>query len=249
MVSASAVGLLATAVVPGCAMEDEGMNLLVLFNSVPDDNCEFKPSGGSSAKWLPEGTYDVTTAKGYYLHPEVKNNLETLQATLGLMPEHGYPETNTVSVKGASVWFEHALGDEVDLPDFYAPTSGTIVPNGTTIVPLQILRHSEASIINNAKQFQAPYSGAKILVHVVVDGLLQDGTPVYSNEFVYPITICRGCLVWNTYSSEDCCVKLPKEESGKLDVPCSPGQDQWFDCHICAQYAPTLAYCQANCNL
>jgi hypothetical protein len=81
----------------------------------------------------------------------------------------------------------------------------------------------------------APIGGrqAEILVKLVFEGTLQDGTLVYSNEFKIPIVICTGCLISPQMDSG---LYLQEVQAGNAEkiscvVPaCTDGQD------MCSSY-------------
>jgi hypothetical protein len=82
---------------------------------------------------------------------------------------------------------------------------------------------------------------ARLVAHVTVLGTTRTGLAVQSDEFVFPVDVCDGCLV--TFSPSDVDPMLPEPNcagnpalggsSTNLPVPCVLGQDTPVDCVDC----------------
>ncbi|MFH1531129.1 MAG: hypothetical protein ABIK09_10415 [Pseudomonadota bacterium] len=230
--------LLIAGVLAGCAPEGTPQALILQFNSVvgAENSCKLQvASGGGAQATRSVGTLDLLFASNYMFFPAIANALLEAGETSGFGVEQGSLDPNGVTLTGARVWFEiEGLrgqwdGSETVLPDeIFSPTSGHISPGKFGTVAVELLSAAVVNILDADIAFDNIYSGGYLIAHVVIEGRTLDGEKVRSNEFVYPINVCRGCLLyWPFKDLSKCCEGLTSD-----DTVCYPGQDEAVPCDL-----------------
>ena len=167
------------------ACTDAGAPMFVIQNQVPDSQCV--PSAARTGAFLSAGTVDVNTGGGYLMFPLVQNIAEAIPGDMS---------ARRITVQGADV--ELIPQDGFDIGDQRAFTnrfSGTIAANnGLTAFTFEAIPLSVLSTIAASGQLQQPNDRGQIDVKVTVFGQM-DGSTVESEEFSFPVFVCRGCLV------------------------------------------------------
>ena len=114
--------------------------------------------------------------------------------------------------------------------------------NKNSFGALEVVTSDVGQLLKQAQLIMGEaYQSAQLLVRVTMEGQLQDGTIVYSNEFTYPITVCNRCLIY--YPVADC---TTQESEPEVVAPCFPGQDDAVDCRLCyvlAEHAEDAEKC------
>jgi len=241
----SLTALAIAGVLAGCAPEGTPQALVIQYNTIvgAEKSCKIQGGGGGN-EFRSVGALDLLFAPKYLFFPTVANELEKAKETSELDQKEGVLEPNGVVLTGARVWYEIAgLKGQWDgtpsiLPDeVFAPTSGYIEPGKAVAVTVEILPAPVVRILDGDTAFDNLYSGGYLIAHVVMEGRTLDGAKIRSNEFVYPINVCRGCLLYWPFSNpENCCNELKT-----TDVVCFPGQDESIPCDIgctMVQYDP-----------
>jgi hypothetical protein len=162
-------------------------------------------------------------------------------------------ETSTVTIQGAVVRITDSGGKQLNT--FTRLAAGTIYPavsgvpgyasiSVTTIDNATILADSEivANVIN------APPRAAtvRLVTYVRFFGNTLGGKYVESDEFEFPVDICRGCLISftpadiNPLYAVPNCAQNPTSAGGssaQQSLPCVVGQDLEIDCIQCQDVA------------
>jgi len=210
MKARTSVALLVLAALSVTACVDDDRMFYIKQNQAPDSSCTVSTGGGSS---LWGGILDVSIAGyGYYFNPLVVNQM---LSTTG----DNQPERNVI----------HMRGFKVDAPspiaDFEIPAAGAIEPNGEAVfAAVEVLRPGDVALLAGS------VSGTNQPVLEVKIRAFGDrsGDEMETSEFIYPITLCNGCLVTmltacptaedtTTYTSNPC--GLPQD----APVTCCPG--------------------------
>jgi len=216
-----AVGIAAGFV--GCVENDK--SLVIIHNVAPDDSCIYKidpdyirtrgfldlnhPGFGSPAEPI------------YYFFPQIHNymptNLSTCNCELDAM---------AIQLRKATISYEWLIGREslatyglgtlvgLEEGEFDIYLSGTVAAANTSGKPGQFVTHLRLIPPNVGSQLAALGADASefvLGVHITIKGTTLGGVDINSNEFVYPIEFCWGCL---TSSCAD----------GSYPS-CAPGQD------------------------
>ena len=226
--------LLLAGVLAGCAPEGTPQTLLLTGNSAVSAQGGCKISASASGESRSVGTLDLLFANNYMMFPMVSNRLPMASAVSELGVTEGAVESHGVILTGARLWFEidgllgQWDGGETILPDeIFSPTSGYMDPGDGMVVQVEALPASVVNLLDGDMVFDSIYTGGYLIVHIVVEGRKIDGTKVRSNEFVYPINVCRGCRMYWPIEPTTCCDTVVTEA-----VVCFPGQDEAIPCDI-----------------
>jgi len=225
------------------ACVEETPALFVVQNSVLDDNCR-PVLQSSAAEALASGVLDLTIAHTYLMFPKVEN-LMAPSGSVSLGGGSGVDtyEGNRVTVRRAEVSLSGPADFSIALPKgVNIPISGTIEPDGEAIVQLEVVNPDLGRQLATAAELADRGSVIRLTAEVKFFGVTTSGTDVESNTFVYPVVVCRGCLLQFPPEASDpliteanCRAPLVDEEgnSVEVDTPCYPGQDDPVDCRLC----------------
>lgn len=209
MKARTSVALLVLATLGVTACVDDDRMFYISQALAPDSSCSV--STGGTSLW--GGILDVSVSGyGYYLNPVVVNQM---LSTTG----DGQPERNVI----------HMRGFKIDAPspiaDFEIPASGAIKPNGEAVfAAVEVLRPADAAMM--ASQVSGNNQPVvEVKIRAFGD---RSGDEMETAEFIYPITLCNGCLVnmlsacptaddTATYTTNGC--GLPQDSQ----VTCCPG--------------------------
>lgn len=179
------LGACGLALLGACAGGDDSSaqgDPFIGYNISPDQDCQYKPNADI---FIPIGTYDVGTggsaggefcAKPYEVHFLLRG-----------------PELDGISadVLLTNLNDEAIVFDEVS-PSLANPLSlagdSAVLSSDAQIATLRVIPREYA------EQLQM-FAGSQIKVAITPMGTA-GGEPIQFNPFVYPITICNGCLTW-----------------------------------------------------
>lgn len=217
-----AVGLLAPTALclPSCA--DNDTMLFVVGSVVPTEGtCTYKPDVNGTL-YL-SGQLDLAFRDTYTAVLLVGNQLVNRGAKSRLRTE-----SSRVTLKGAEVT---VMDDQEGvLTEFTVPGTGFVdIGSGeepgygllaTTLIPSGIAARDQLYIVD-----------------VRVFGETLGGSEVTSKALRYPIYACYGCLI--SYPQEAADPASPTYicsggEKTTEPLPCTPGQDEFIDCRMCA---------------
>jgi hypothetical protein len=162
---------------------------------------------------LGQGTLDVGLRTEYSAELLVGNQLVP-QAN----PNGPSTETSFVTIEGAVVRIVDATGKQLNT--YTKPVAATIPPSsGTT--PGYASMNVTLIDSTTAGSLSPPSGGTIPLVsYVRMFGHTLGGESVESNDFGFPINVCRGCLI---EASANACASMTGTTSSS--VPCVVGQD------------------------
>jgi hypothetical protein len=207
----------------GCIDNDK--SLVVMYNVVPDESCihQIDPEYVRTRGFLDlnHPAYGVPAEPIYYFFPQIHNlmptNLSTCNCELDAM---------AIQLKKATISYEWLIGRDslgtlghsnlLTLEDgtFDIYLSGVVSAASSSGDPGQFVTHLRLIPPDVGTQLTALSTDAEefvLGVHVTIKGATLGGLDIESNEFVYPIEFCWGCLSYacpdGTYPS------------------CNPGQD------------------------
>ena len=170
----------------GCA--DEDGSFYIYWARQPAEKCK-TPSTDTSGQYNGRGTLDVLVKQGYWTYFLAINNLNPTSS------EDGQPERNNLHMKEFRISLD--LGSVPgSYPDsvinFSEPISGTAPPGGgKVIMPARVISDQLASMLASVIPKNAePNITAKIRI-----AALRSEAEIESSEFLFPITLCNGCLV------------------------------------------------------
>jgi len=229
--------LLAVTVFAGCVAEDPTVLIVKANQSVNRKaQCALKATG-TAQEFRAFGVMDLLQTNRYVMFPLVENQLPkkgsaaTGQYVMSL-------DSSTVTLQGA--WFNYSIdglegpydgsATETSLPsDVYIATAGSVEGDGGRItVALEAIPPSVGALLDRDKAFDDIYRGGVLSVEMVLQGFMADGTEVHTPPFVFPVTVCRGCLLTYPVAPKLCC-----PATVEITVsPCQPGQDEGTECPL-----------------
>jgi hypothetical protein len=225
----------------GCA--EDTPEIFVVGNQSFTETCEV-PVAGRGQVLRTRGVLDLFITSAYQMVPWVENRLVesgTVRfaggTTEGLSGQEW--EANDVILQRALIRYEapDALG--VPLPrELELDLSGAIPPGGTTSIEMQVITPSIGRTLANSRILR---EGTSLTLNLRIKffGVTSAGNNVDSNEFVYPIELCYGCLLSTPPDAIDaefpvqpnCRNSVIDEEVNLADL-CFTGQDQLVDCRV-----------------
>jgi hypothetical protein len=182
-------------------------------------------------------TYDAFFLVGNQMVPEV--NQDQLQT-----------ETSIITLQGAVVRITDAQGGA--LRDYTTLTSQSISPSsgstpgyssvGLTIVDFDTV--TSATIEPDLRTHPLGSASTRVVTYVKFFGVTLGGKSVESDEFVFPVDICYGCLLEYTNSSmgqafPNCAGAA--STSTTPTTPCVLGQDEPVPCILVCDGIPECA--------
>jgi len=114
-----------------------------------------------------------------------------------------------------------------------AAASGGALPGEWGVVEVAVIPLEVGEVFaNKMAALASATEDPRVMVSatLTVSAELQDGSSVTSNDFVFPIELCWGCLVDRTGAAE-------------LPVPCAAGQEDPLDVETCTQLASHPEVC------
>lgn len=219
----------------GCVEDEKAVVIIANIPPNPDDACSITVQTGETIIYRPMGLLDLShpffgTSPEYFLFPQVHNympsNISIENATLDAMSIHltkaviryewlqGRAEVLEADANAASLL---DLENESSNATFDFHTEiGAASNDGEPGMAVTIIRIVPPGVGTLLKS-NIPSGGVSEVVlgaHVTLQGETFGGTKVSTNEFLYPIRFCLGCL------SVSCC-----EDPDTYFPACMPGQD------------------------
>jgi hypothetical protein len=237
--------LLGAGLLGGCA--ENTPELYILQNGILDEDCAVPSNAGAtSGTFLSRGVLDLLVTNQYQMLPIVQNSLVSSESVTfsgggggggGLTGVEW--EANTITLSRARVVFDapDALG--VPLPrQLDIPIAGSVEPDGSLAVQLQVVQAQVGNLLRQSPFLRQSGSTLDMLLRVKFFGTTGGQRDVDSNEFVFPVTLCFGCLLTVPPEAVDPALPTPNclntegFESTSVDVACNPGQDEAIDCRL-----------------
>lgn len=236
VVSCAALALVASAVAPACATNDQSIFLRgVLAPPTNRQNGICVYSDDPTQTQLFSGLLDVALRDNYEARMLVGSQLIARGD-----PAQTRAESNRFHVNGAVVRVTTPNGEPIN--EFSTPVSGFIDPQSNNVPdfgPVSVVLIDAGTVRKLSPNGQLITS---VVANVKMFGQTLGGVDVESGELQYPIDICAGCLV--DFSSgddparagRDC--SLPLEDSSTQTGPCTFGQDEGVPCQYCVNTIP-----------
>lgn len=225
----------------------------IVGNKVPDDECiaTDKPEG----QYITEGLLDICVSSEYLLHLLVKNQL------VNTADNACQAEANTIIVEEAHIriWLNSISYFTIDgvaridpIEEFMTEFDVTIgnstaEPNGYGVVIFNIFTPPIINAFNDWIQrylSQCYYvTSLSVSAGVTLYGKSLGGLDMKTQEMVYPVTICYGCLVPPVAPN---CEQVDSEEV--LKSICDLGQDKYIPSAVLCVF-PQLSNCRQGLSL
>jgi hypothetical protein len=212
-----------------------------------NDQCLPIPSGNV---FIARGILDVFVADRYRFSPELVSELvpsDTVRFQGGAGGGAGglignLYEANDVTLSRIVAEYEGPSALGVPLTRSRdIPVSGSIGPGASALLQFDLIPSQLTGLLAASPLLRTPGSSFTLSVRVKAYGATNDGREVDSNEFVYPILVCNGCLLRYDPEALDLsfpvpnCRNVSSFDSTQEELPCFPGQDEPVDCRaVCA---------------
>lgn len=241
-------GVLAAFTAGACVPDGASQFLYITGNSVVESDCTF--SATEVGPFRSGGTLDVVLARQYNFAASVKNAMPSSIALQGRTLGDPRLEANIVQLERATVRYEYPDDPAFqDLPQLVGTSFSefvgiTVGPGAVSGVSIPLLAPTLAAEISNKlppRDELNPAPGITLVTKIRVAGQMLDGTAVETDEFLYPINICKGCLLFfpteaaTPGAGPNC---RNEENPPQLADRCLLGQDQSVDCRICRELKP-----------
>lgn len=232
--SASALVVLSSA----CAHNDSTLFIQEVMappSSKTGGQCVYTPS--TTAPFLSEGTFDIGIASSYGAVLQLGNQLvQRGPAGPGADPVH--TETSRIVINGAEVSVADSTGAQIG--NFTSVASsfvdvGNAGTAGLGAVGITAIDAKTASSL--CDQFPTPQTRRQLVLTIKAFGKTLGGTDVESQEFTYPVTVCKGCLVDR---STPCVVAAGMMAPDATKTPCQTGADSPIACSFCRSDYPEI---------
>ncbi|MGK0358445.1 MAG: hypothetical protein ACI9U2_000734 [Bradymonadia bacterium] len=251
----------------GC--EDRNVSLQILQMEV-DGRCSLEAAGGSTQiRGLSEGRVDLVTSGSYAVFPRVQNNMLDVTIVQSFRAQDGRIDTHDVVLSSATVRYTTLDPISVEFPETRdLPISGTIQVDGTAVLGLTVFTPSMVAELRQAVEFLRPNAQGQLVairhsvlfqLGVTLNGRTIDGTTVNSNEFIFPVRVCNGCLIEYPPEAVDTTQAVPNclllgaaddDAPGSERLSCqTPGTDNvGVDCRECGAGLAVDAFARQLCQ-
>jgi hypothetical protein len=153
-------------------------------------------------------------------------------------------ETSRITVEGGIVRITDVMGNNLPGGSYTTSSATTVDPeNGTNpgFAPVDLIALDYGTVQKYGPA--GPGVSVRLITNVRVFGHTLGGQYVESNEFPFPVDLCRGCLI--SFSAQDIDPNLPfpncagaaTTTMSTLPVPCIPGENDAIDCSQCLDNA------------
>jgi hypothetical protein len=218
--------LFASAVAPACANNDQ--SVFIRHVMAPPTNrqngvCLYTPD--PALPFISEGELDVGVRNDYRADLIYGNQLSARGDRTT-----NRAESNRITLSGAVVRVTTADGTLIReftsvTTSFADPAVGDAPSYG--VLGLSIVDKPTRDLL--AVGLNTRSDSKLVIANIKAFGQTLGGVDVESNEFSFPIRVCKGCLVTFPIDATDCSLPLPE---GAV-VPCNPGQDELTPCQTC----------------
>jgi hypothetical protein len=203
-------------------------------------------SNDTSQLFISQGTADTDFIDFYTATYLVGNQLVPQ-----INPQTPQTESSYVQIQGAVVRITDAAGHQLNTYTY--PISSQLPPlNGTQpgyapVIGVMTIDHdtlfsqSVQSVVNPPPPTRRGF--VRLITYVRFFGQTTGGDSVESDEFEFPVNVCKGCLIQFAPQDIDSCFPVPNclaaasmtgsGAASSLPVPCNPGQDIPIDCSQC----------------
>ncbi len=181
---------------------------------------------------LPSGTLDAALRPEYTPFFLVGNQIVPRGD-----PTQPHTETSFINIEGAVVTITNSDGTQLN--SFTTPVAATVPPSTGTTPGFASLG---VTIIDSGTASTLGLNGAvdRVVSTVRFFGHTLGGESVESNDFGFPVDVCRGCLVAFPASEQNdqlptpnCALSGAASTAAAANTPCQVGQDLGVDCSAC----------------
>lgn len=237
------LGLGSTAVLGGCA--EDTPEIFIVANQIFSDTCEPPVPGASNNVYRNRGVLDLFVTNSYVMIPRVESTLVgSDEVSFGATGGEGLTgaawEANHILLRRAVVRFDapDALG--VPLPrELEIELSGAISPGSAATIEMQAITPSLGTTLANSRLLREARTSLTINLRLKFFGVTSAGREVDSNEFIYPVELCYGCLlnfppqaIDPEHAIQPNCRNIEDLTDDREQTLCFTGQDEIVDCRL-----------------
>lgn len=196
----------------GCVDDADNVSVYVSGHVSTDEECILNISN----PLLLYGVLDISLSRTYVLHPLYNNQLLDRSSTAPLRVD-----TNGVIIEGAEVRILNANREEI-IPTYtvpgtvFIPSSGNDGPGqqiGTLIIIPNQVGDQIATIAGD---------GATVFAAVKAFGTTNGDVAVETDEWLWPIDLCNGCLAQCRAEGEEDTKNCTYGQDGPTLITCDP---------------------------
>ena len=226
--SASAIGVLSSA----CAHNDSTLfiqGVMLPPSSKTGGVCLYNAS--STSAFQSEGVFDIGLASSYGAVLQLGNQM-VQRGPSGPGSDPVHTETNRIVINGAEITVTDAAGAQRGNFTSVASSFVDVGSSGTAGVGIVGITAIDATTASGlCDDFPDPQIRKQLIVTVKAFGKTLGGTDVESQDFTYPVTVCKGCLVDRT---SPCITPTGATPPDATKTPCQQGADGAIACAFCA---------------
>ena len=231
----------------GCGSE-VAPALVVMGQTVPDDTCVVKAQGGAQQAFLSFGILDLSLGDQYVGYLMIANNFPEYAGLTGAQANEGTLDPSDILLHGMEVTLRIdqtlLLADEVLIRygevfgqapvfplNYSVPAAGSVPNGGSSAIIAAVIPQAIGSVLRAVPEI-ANGDTVIAVAEISVLGFRQDGLPITSGKFYYPVHLCNNCLVDHIYDEALALNPFnPPDPDDALDLSavgtvCVPGQDE-----------------------
>lgn len=227
----------------GCA--DGTPEIWISSNVVLPSSCTIDAGLATSGAQRTRGIMDVYLRSNYVMFPAFRS---TIFSSGSVTPAGGSPrgvegsrwEANRIMLTRAEIRYDGPDGIGVALPATRRISiAATIEPGSAAVSSFEVIDARLWEVLSESPLLQNPGDSYQINVRLRVFGTTASGNDVDSNEFVFPIEICMGCLIHIPTDAIDITAEVTPncrnlDQIGEAREVCEGirGQDEPVDCRL-----------------
>ncbi len=232
---------------------DTNQGFYVVGNKALSASCLI--DGGEKGLFVSRGTVDVLLTSQYTMGAIIKNNMTSSLVLRSRKATDGRLEANTIQVQRAVV--KYTYPDEAQFQGIEAQVGSShtefvslfLPPGAAGPASVPLMKPSVDGLPSLAKaMFDAlgprevtnPAPSVILRTEVTMFGEMSDGTEIEAQPFVFPLQVCKGCLLVYPLAAKlgEGPLNCRNEEQPPTERPCRVGQDDPVDCRICRESKP-----------
>ena len=226
-----------------CACADKPLGDVIAMQDIvppsPAPTCTVDPA---SAVFRPRGRRDLAiplTTKGYTAGVRIRNLTSSANVAVDTKfgPYNDLLVSNTnVIIDGVNLCYETDRTDDAipkdaakscdqlkSAPKGFSPGAATLAPGLSGLTSVDLFPPDVASSLGLSV---AANERKVVYVHIQATGRTASGTTVNSNEMIFPVEFCNGCL----FETSSNCPTVQGVPQYATSTVCSAGQDDFVAC-------------------
>ena len=231
-----------------CVPDGSNQFLYILGNTQVTNDCSFTAT--STGPFRARGTLDVLLTDQYQFSASVQNAMPSTISLQDRALSDPRLEGNIIQLERLEVKYEYpqdpAIFQELENTDAtHSDFLGTtILADSVGALNIPLIKPGLAQKMFDTlppRDETNPSPTVTLVTKITMFGAMLDGTPVETDEFLFPIDVCKGCLLFFPLDAKlgagnpNC---RNEENRVSLNNRCQLGQDRDVDCRICRELKP-----------